>query len=441
MSTCVAPGVARIVNKCALGAARKRRPSGNVQHMKVTAATLDDDGRILDALGVALLAVDREGRIQRFNPQAEALLGLPAAQVLGRVCHQVMDTSLCGEGCPLRAAMATRTTARQGTAVVRVAEQTTALVELTASVLLDAAGEACGAVALLRDARADTGELRCYGRRLFVSRTPAMRRLFDELPRLAASPAPLLVEGERGSGRAALVEIVHGLDPERAGAPLRRVLCSGARALAQLQQVSTAIASEGNVLGSVLLEDLGAASLETQQRLLGWLEERSDRDTPRLLSTATGLLRERLQRGEFRRDLYHRLAVLQVRLPSLAQRRDDLPLLVQEFIEDLQQRHGGPVRGISPAAMQRLGAEALVGNVRQLRQILEAAHTRSPGPLIAVEDLHLPSQQPPRSGVLDAGEVQRVLAEAGGNVRRAAQQLGVHRSTLWRAMRRLGIES
>ena len=203
-----------------------------------------------------------------------------------------------------------------------------------------------------------------------------MALFLDELPRLAASRAPLLIEGEPGCGRAALATVVHGLVAPCADQPLLRVSCVGNRALARVQRVLQRIDQEPCSGCSLLLEEVGGMSMALQQCLLGWLEEHTDTPTPRLLSTSTGLVRARLERGEFRRDLYHRLAVLHVRLPVLLSLEDTAPAR--------------------------------------------------------------PRRSRPRL-VLDADSVQRALADADHNLSQAACALGVHRSTLWRALRRLGL--
>jgi DNA-binding NtrC family response regulator len=147
-----------------------------------------------------------------------------------------------------------------------------------------------------------------------------LRLLVDELPALSRSSAPLLVEGEPGCGRAALAMIVHGLLEPSAQPPLRRVRCAGPGALERLQHALAALEGEGAPAGSLLLEEVGHLTAPAQRFLLCWLEEHAGTPTPRLLSTATDLLQRRLERGEFRRDLYHRLAVLLLRVPALLPR-------------------------------------------------------------------------------------------------------------------------
>jgi DNA-binding NtrC family response regulator len=142
----------------------------------------------------------------------------------------------------------------------------------------------------------------------------AMRRIFEALPGLAASRAPLLISGTRGSGRAALAEIVHALSSLGQARPLVTLRCDA--------PPPTPLMGPGGPLdrargGTLVLENLCQAPLPLQQRLLNWLEHGGERDEPRLISTATDRLRQRLREGSFREDLFYRLNVLQVALPDL----------------------------------------------------------------------------------------------------------------------------
>lgn len=394
------------------------------------------DTAILDGMDLALMAVDGSCRIVRFNVPAERLTGFSARAVLGKSCADVLRASLCRSSCPVREALQTGTTCHYGTVVLQRADGQPRTVEVTASALLDGEGRLAGAVGILRDVSDDPGQMRIYGSRVFVSRTPEMRRIFDALPRLAASRAPLLIMGGRGSGRAALAETIHGLDCSCGEPrPFVSIRCAGT-SVETLR--STAERATG---GTLLLEDVCAAPLEIQRQLLAWLEEGGEGLPYRVVSTATEKLDQCLQRGVFRRDLFHRLNVLYVALPDIKERAEDIPLLVAQFIEELNLKRRREVQGLTPRAMARILEAELPDNVRQLRTAVDFAHGRCRGRLIDIDDLPdlaLPLEA--RKEQLELETIRAALARAGGNITRAAEALHVHRTTLWRKIKRHKLE-
>ena len=394
---------------------------------------------IVESMGLALMAVDTQCRIIRFNGPAQHLTGFCDADVMGRPCSDVLRASLCDGDCPVQKALRTGATSHYGTVVMQTAREQVQTVEVTASALLDETGAIIGAVGIFRDVSQDPGQVRIYGSRVFVSRTLAMRRVFDALPKLASSPAPLLIVGGPGSGRSALAETIHTLGCGASPRPLFTIRCSGARAN---QSLTEALQTGGHAaVGTVLLEDICAASVALQQRLLGWIEEGGEGLPFRLMSTATDRLERCLRQGVFRRDLFYRLNVLHVVLPTLRERAEDIPLLVAQFVEDLNLKRGRDVAGLTPEAMARLLQTDFPGNVRQLRMVVDHAHAACSGAVIDVEhlpDLSLPWQK--RKARLEFDVIRGALEQAGGSITRAAEALRMHRTTLWRKIKQHGLK-
>jgi DNA-binding NtrC family response regulator len=278
--------------------------------------------------------------------------------------------------------------------------------------------------------------MRLYASREFVSRSDTMRRIFEALPELAASDAPLLIVGGCGSGRSALGETIHGLGPGRDGKPLLRLTCPSPDSPKRLVDILTDqhLSDHG---GTLLLEELCGARLALQQRLLAWIED----GTPgalRLISTATERLETCLKKGAFRRDLFHRLNVLHVEVPTLRERPEDIPLLVEQLLEGLNQKRGRQIQGVTPAAAARLQQADYPGNVRQLRMVLDEAHRKCRSSFIDVEDLpDLALVCPTCNDATAQQAVLDALDRAGGNLTHAARELGIHRTTLWRKLKRL----
>lgn len=406
------------------------------------------DGALLDAIGSALLAVDTECRVIRVNAAAERLFGRRQARAVGRSCSELLRLFPCDGRCPFRRAMERGGPARFGALILPGPDGLPRTLDACASPLRGPGGRLLGATGTLREVGDEAGQVRLYGQRLFVSQTPAMRRIFDALPKLAQSRAPLLLVGRPGSGRAALAEVVHTISATSEGSPadhpLVTVNCAGLT-----EDNVPDLRGPGGLLrraagGTLLLQRICRAPRPLQRRLLAWIEEGEERPV-RLMVTAGLDLAEAVSRGAFPKNLYYRLNVLHVALPDLRQRSADIPLLVEQFIDELNVRRGRQVEGLESAALCRLMEAEFSGNVRQLRRTVAEAHAHCRGPVIGLADL--PALPTPRGAwkPWDEQERRRVahleqaLRAAEGNISRAARALGMHRSTLWRQLRRYGL--
>lgn len=397
------------------------------------------DSILLESMGLALMAVDQRCRIIRLNSLAEELTGHLESGVKGCSCMQVMKASLCDVGCPMQQALQTGTTCQIGTVILQTADGGLLTVEMTASALFGPDGQVAGAVGLLRNLGQQPEQMRLYGSRIFVSRTPAMRRIFDALPQMASSEAPLLILGGPGSGRAAFAETIHSLSKCGSGRGLATVKCRSQGAEHDLTQARS---TPQDSRGTLLLEDICDASPALQQQLMAWIEDSSEEVVYRLISTATADLELLVEQGIFRQNLYYRLNVLHLALPDLKQRRDDIPLVVNQLLEEMNLKRRKEVNGLTANAMRALLSADFSGNIRQLRQILDQAHRLCEGGVINQRHLTGVSgadQDAPAED--ERTRIQEALKMAKGNLGRAAELMGIHRSTLWRKMKRLGIVS
>jgi DNA-binding NtrC family response regulator len=307
-----------------------------------------------------------------------------------------------------------------------------------------------------------------------VAESLVMRELFAVLERVAPSEASLLVEGETGTGKELVARAVHEESPRRRGAFV--ALDCGALPTGLVQSelfghqrgaFTGALSARVGAFarahqGTLFLDELAAVPAEVQAALLRALETRRVRPVGadeereadvRVVAAAQGDLAARVAEGSFRPDLYYRLAVVRVRLPPLRQRREDLPLLVQELLR----RRGleaGEVRGPN---LDRLMAHAWPGNVRELRNVLERALALSPGARSFAElslslgqsgaaaELALRTDLPfaeAKAELLQAFErryLQDVLARAAGNQSEAARLAGMDRKHLRRLLVRCGL--
>lgn len=303
-----------------------------------------------------------------------------------------------------------------------------------------------------------------------IGRSPAIRSVLEVVGRVAPTDATVLVTGETGTGKELVARAIHE-QSNRAGGPFVAVNCAalseglleselfghrkGAFTGAVKDRTGLFEAASG---GTILLDEIGDVSPAMQHRLLRVLQEREL--TPvgdvrpvsvdvRVVAATNRDLRDEMEAGRFRDDLYYRLNVVRIELPPLRARREDIPLLAEAFYARVGRR---PHAGCSPLAMRLLQAHPWPGNVRELLAVLESSHIQAGERRIEAQ--HLPEEVRGLEGVRGAASeryrkerpaedertaITAALAETGGAKSAAAERLGMSRTTLWRKMKEYGI--
>ncbi|MBL8614626.1 MAG: sigma-54-dependent Fis family transcriptional regulator [Deltaproteobacteria bacterium] len=347
---------------------------------------------------------------------------------------------------------------------------------LTKPVELDQLALAVERAASLRALRSEVATLRAAvrqgrrGSRIEGTSAP-MLRLRETITQLAGTQATVLVHGESGTGKELVARELHELGPRAAGPFVAENIAAippqllesalfghvkGAFTGASAKRDGLLLRAHG---GTLLLDEVGELPLELQPKLLRVLEERrvrpvgSDQEVAfdvRLIAATHRDLAAAVDAGTFRRDLYYRLAVLELEVPPLRERGRDVLLLAQTFIDQFAKESGRPIRGLHPEAAARLLAWGWPGNVRELRNVIEHAVLVCRGTEVAPADLPdrlraLPAAPPPlRSAdaepellpldVIEKRHILGVLRALGGNKAQAARVLGVGRKTLYRKL-------
>jgi two-component system response regulator AtoC len=338
------------------------------------------------------------------------------------------------------------------------------------------------------DLQQEIGSLREELRRLgrfgrILGESPPMQRLYDQLARVAPTSATVLLIGESGTGKELAAQTVHDLSRRRRKAFLA-VNCGaispqlveselfghekGSFTGADRQHVGLFERADG---GSLFLDEISEMNEELQVKLLRVLESgqfmrvgSNDARTAdvRVIAATNRNLRDAIERGTFREDLYYRLQVFEIRLPPLRERPEDILPLSEAFLADLSHSFARPPAGISREARELLVAYAWPGNVRELRNILERAAILCEGALINAEHLTLPAPRVaamPRAGETDVAAapvaaapsetdlksvervmVEKALKDARYNKAKAARALGLTRTQLYVRLRRYGLE-
>lgn len=430
---------------------------------------------ILESISDGVFTVDANWRITSFNRAAEEITGVERGEALGRPCCEVLRASLCQSDCPLRKTIATGNPLLDIPAWFVDLEGERVPVRLSTAVLRDGEGRVLGAAETFRDLR-DTPVMDGVSDALtrfgdLSSKSGRMRRVFGMLPRIAASRSTLLVTGESGTGKEVVARAIHDAGP-RGDGPFAAIHCAafpdtlieselfgyekGAFTGADKTRKGRIAMAES---GTLFLDEIGDISPAFQVRLLRLLQERTysplgcgrtETTNARIIAATHRDLAALVKRGAFREDLFWRLDVIRIHLPPLRERREDIPDLAYRFaLRFARQMGGGDVR-IHPAAMEELIAHDWPGNVRELENRMERAL------VLADTNEILPEHFTENRGTGETGNevslvsgknaaearmIREALMTSGGNRSRAAKHLGIHRTTLLRKMRRLGIRS
>jgi PAS domain S-box-containing protein len=432
--------------------------------------------RILDSIAAGVFTVDRDLRVRYFNRTAEKITGITATEAIGHCCSEVVRCGDCATQCALKRAMDTGKETVHKRCSIHLPGGRTIPISITAAALRDDGGAVVGGVESFRDLSAIVAlqkELRrSYTFEDIVSKNHLMQKLFDILPDIANSGSTVLLQGPSGSGKELFARAIHNLSA-RKSMPLVAVNCGavpdtlleselfgymrGAFTDARGDKPGRFEVARG---GTLFLDEVESLSQVTQVKLLRVLQEREY--TPlgatapvkadvRIVAATKEDLAALVAAGTFRDDLYFRLNVVRLELPRLADRREDIPLLVECFIDKLNRKMVRVVRSVSPEVMHVLMRHDFPGNVRQLENIIEHAFVMCRGEQI--ELAHLPPDlfaSIPAAGRVDfLGEpldmaqrevILAMLTRYRWDKSRTARELGISRTTLWRKCQRYGLK-
>jgi len=296
-----------------------------------------------------------------------------------------------------------------------------------------------------------------------IGDSPKMQRVIDLVARVADSQASVLIRGESGTGKEMVARLIHGNSPRKDG-PFVAINCA---ALPETLLESELFGIERGVAtgvdarpgkfelakgGTIFLDEVGDIPLALQAKLLRVLQEREveklggRRRIPidvRILAATHRDLEQMIEKTEFRQDLYYRLKVVEIVLPPLRDRKEDIPKLVRFFLDKYGKREGLSDVRITQEALQKLMRYPFPGNVRELENLVEGSLALTTDPVIDPGDLALPESASGAGGVemltdfpslneLERRYVTRVLTYTKGNMSKAAKILGVDRKTLYR---------
>ena len=415
----------------------------------------------------AIITVDRNMLVIEANKATEDICGIAPKEIFGKAFSDGLYQ--CDKSCyaVLREVLKNKKTIKEYRAECRHQHRPKQVVVLTSSPLLDRGGKFIGAVLVIRDiTRLSNLERELRERHQFhniIGKSRKMQDIYRLLTDLADMETTVLISGETGTGKELVAKALH---------------YSGGRALKQLVVVNCAALSE-NLLeselfghikgaftgatrdrqgrfqaangGTILLDEIGDISPMIQLKLLRVLQEkefeRVGESTPlkvdvRVIAATNRNLKEKVRLGEFREDLYYRLNVMQIELPPLRERLEDIPLLVDHFCDLFNRSFKKKIDGISEEVLRIFMSYPWPGNIRELEHAIEHAFVLCRDRTIRVD--HVPSEIkeyakikktiPEKSSIEAPQVIVEALDKTGWNKAKAARLLGISRQTLYRKM-------
>ncbi|PID26723.1 MAG: Fis family transcriptional regulator [Candidatus Cloacimonadota bacterium] len=429
---------------------------------------------ILESISDGVFTVDSEWKITYFNRAAENILSINREDAIGQLCSEVFKSSMCEMGCPLKE------TLDSGDPVINrgcyIISNTGRKIPISVStaVLRDKSGNIIGGAETFRDLseleKIKKERISRYSIGNFISHSKIMSDVLDLAKAVANTPTTVLIEGETGTGKEVLARAIHSFS-NRSNKPFIGVNCGalpenlleselfgfkkGAFTGANRDKKGRFSLAKG---GTIFLDEIGELSLNLQVKLLRVLQERvfeplgsekSEKCEARIIAATHRNLKELISLGKFRQDLYYRINVVNLSIPPLNLRKDDIPVLIEHFIDKFNNLFGKNILGVEKDVYGLLLSYEWPGNVRELENVIERTFVVCNRDKIGVSDLPLEfgvsSKTENSEGIRLLNRVNEreiilsSIAKNGGNISKVAGELKIHKSTLYRKIKRLGI--
>jgi PAS domain S-box-containing protein len=428
---------------------------------------------IVDNISDGVFSVDLDFNITFMNKAAQAITGFSADQALGKPCKEIFRTTACNRDCPLKATLATGNPVINKPVCILSKKGKRIPLSISTAMLKDAQGKIIGGVETFRDidlARRLQKEFE--GRFTFeemISHSKVMLELFETLPTIAESISSVLIEGESGTGKELVARSLHNLSPRKTG-PFIGINCGalpdnlleselfgyveGAFTDARKNKQGRFALAEH---GTLFLDEISNISQAMQIKLLRVLQEKefeplgateTIRSDVRIISASNSRLDQLVSEGTFRTDLYYRINVVKISLPPLRERKEDVPLLVDHFVEQFNRLSRKDIPGVSQSVLEILMKHDYPGNIRELENIIEHAFVLCQDGIIQPE--HLPENLQVKTSIpaveiassmkeMEALFIMACLKKNNWSRKDTAKELNIAPSTLYRKIKKLGL--
>ncbi|MDR4504250.1 MAG: sigma 54-interacting transcriptional regulator [Candidatus Scalindua sp.] len=425
---------------------------------------------IFKSMRDGIILLDSEQRIAEFNDSARRICGLPdIKKARGRRFETLIKS--CGGEC-LQAV--TETLKTKLPAHRDRFECSRCLVSITTNPILDTRGQFAGCTLVVKDetrlAILEDNLLERQRLQNIVGKSGGMHKIFSLIEALSGTSTTVLITGENGTGKGLVAEALHYYEKGGQNKPFVVVSCSslsenvleselfghvkGSFTGAVSDRVGRFQKADG---GTIFLDEIGDISHTMQLRLLRILEEkifeRVGDSVPikvdvRIIAATNQDLRRKVTQGKFREDLYHRLKVVEITMPPLRDRSEDIPLLIEYFIKKLNIRLHKNIESVSATVLKRFMDYRWPGNIRQLYNTMEYAFVTCTKSCITIENLpsdfdnvrNRDRQAKETANLKDRNQIVKALEKSGWNKAKAARMLGVHRVTIYKLMKKHSIK-
>ncbi|OEU65834.1 MAG: Fis family transcriptional regulator [Desulfovibrio sp. S3730MH75] len=427
---------------------------------------------VLDSLADGVFTVDKDWNITFFNEAASRITGITGDEAVGSKCWDVFHSSLCDGNCALRSCMKHNDRISNKSIFFIHADGKKVPISISASPLIDTDGKIIGGVESFRDLT----DIQIMRREVLeswrfediIGKSKPLAKVFSIMPQVSKSEATVLLLGESGTGKELFARAIHNLS-DRKHSPFVAVNCgalpdnlleselfgykAGAFTDARKDKPGRFELAAG---GTIFLDEIGDMPAKLQVKLLRVLQEKtfeplgsvaSVKANVRIVAATNRNLAELVENGTFRQDLFYRLNVVTLNLPSLKERPEDIPLLINHFINRFNILQGKEIDGLSEDTTQILMRHPFPGNVRELENILEFAFILCPSGFIQVE--HLPDYLQPHNLCIPSSKdhpmtleevkclaISRALERNNGKKMATCRELGISKDTLRRSIAR-----
>ncbi len=442
--------------------------------MKQIQNSIENCHIIFDSIEEGVFTIDLDWCITSFNRAAEKITGIPREKAIGRPCLEIFCTNVCKTDCVLRKVLKTNIPVVNMPVYIIRSDSKRIPISVNATILRDRKGHIIGGVETFRDL-SDLSKLhksfqKHYSFGNIVSKNKKMLEIFSTLFLISESDCTVLIEGATGTGKELLARAVHNNSPQKNG-PFIPVNCgalpntlieselfgykAGAFTDAKTDKPGRFELAQN---GTIFLDEIGDIPRSLQNRLLRVLEEnvyeplgsvKAAKTNARIVAATNRELDKLVEEDKFREDLYFRINVMKLTLPELAKRKEDIPLLVDHFIQRFNCEKKKNILGITQEAMAALILYDWPGNIRELENAIEHAFVLCREDMIRLK--HLPDELLSKINATFAAtgttmkEIEKnaiFQALQRNNWKRAvtAKELEINKNTLRRKIIRYGIE-
>lgn len=432
---------------------------------------------ILNSIADGVFTTDNEGKITFINKAAEEITGFSSKEALGHYCFDIFRADICQTRCALKETLKTKKEITNLPVTILNKEGRKVPINISTAVLKNEKGQIIGGVETFRDLsvieelKKELSQKYTFGD--IVSKNHFIHDIFNILPNISGSDSTVLIQGASGTGKELFAKAIHNLSL-RKNKPFIKVNCGalpdtlleselfgyekGAFTDARKDKPGRFALANG---GTIFLDEVGDMSPSLQVKLLRVLQEKeyeplgstSPKKTDvRIIAATNKALSKLVSEGKFRDDLYYRLNVVKIDLPSLSQRKEDIPLLIDAFIRKFNAKMGKQISGVSDRVLRLLLRYDYPGNVRELENIIEHAFVLCGRDRIDLDCLpkeitegqmeiasSLPIKEETPFEQAEAEVIEKTLKKHGGDRIKTANELKIGRTTLWRKIRKYGL--